>query len=102
MASIKGLARRVARFPASVLTTKRVRDHHRQMAANPIDPAIQYPSYVDLDDLLDVERLRSLDGYIIERLERRAPELVQGVQGLRDPQVVAHLRDPAGAPAAIP
>ena len=30
-----------------------------------------YPSYVDLDPLLDVARLRSLDAYIRERLERR-------------------------------
>jgi len=30
-----------------------------------------YPSYVDLDWLIDVERLRSLDGYVRERLERR-------------------------------
>ena len=30
-----------------------------------------YPSYVDLDPMIDVERLRSLDGYIRERLERR-------------------------------
>jgi hypothetical protein len=30
-----------------------------------------YPSYVDLDAMIDVERLRALDGYIRERLERR-------------------------------
>ena len=30
-----------------------------------------YPSYVDLDPLIDVQRLRALDGYIRERLERR-------------------------------
>ncbi len=30
-----------------------------------------YPSYVDLDPMIDVERLRSLDGYVRERLERR-------------------------------
>jgi len=30
-----------------------------------------YPSYVDLDDLFDVARLRSLDGYIAERLRGR-------------------------------
>lgn len=30
-----------------------------------------YPSYVDLDPMIDVKRLRSLDGYIRERLERR-------------------------------
>jgi hypothetical protein len=30
-----------------------------------------YPSYVDLDPFLDVARLKSLDGYIRERLQRR-------------------------------
>jgi hypothetical protein len=30
-----------------------------------------YPSYVDLDPIIDAARLRSLDGYVRERLERR-------------------------------
>jgi hypothetical protein len=30
-----------------------------------------YPSYVDLDPFIDVGRLRALDGYVRERLERR-------------------------------
>jgi len=33
-----------------------------------IDPRISYPSYVPLDNFIDVERLRSLDGYIRERI----------------------------------
>ncbi len=32
---------------------------------------IHYPCYVDLDAWIDVERLRSLDGYVRERLQRR-------------------------------
>jgi hypothetical protein len=32
---------------------------------------VHYPCYVDLDAFIDVERLRSLDGYVRERLERR-------------------------------
>ncbi len=32
---------------------------------------VRYPSYVDLDRFIDVPRLRSLDGAIRERLERR-------------------------------
>jgi hypothetical protein len=31
---------------------------------------ITYPSYKTLDDLIDVKRLRSLDGYISERIKR--------------------------------
>jgi hypothetical protein len=35
------------------------------------DDLARYPSYVDFDPFIDVARLRSLDGYIRERLERR-------------------------------
>jgi hypothetical protein len=34
----------------------------------------RYPSYVDLDPSIDVARLKSLDGYIRQRLERRVAE----------------------------
>jgi hypothetical protein len=37
---------------------------------SPLPPAI-YPSYVDLDPHIDVARLKALDGYLRERLERR-------------------------------
>src|SRR4028118_595449 len=33
-----------------------------------------YPTYVDLDPLIDVGRLKALDGYIRERLEKRLAE----------------------------
>lgn len=36
-----------------------------------VDPVIKYPSYRSFDDIIDVERLRSLDGYITQRLRRR-------------------------------
>ena len=36
-----------------------------------VDPRIHYPSYKSFDDFIDVDRLKSLDRYIIERLERR-------------------------------
>lgn len=35
-----------------------------------LDPRIKYPSYKSMDEFIDVERLKSLDGYIIERIER--------------------------------
>ena len=35
-----------------------------------IDPRISYPNYKSFDEFIDVERLKSLDGYIIERIER--------------------------------
>src|SRR5690242_11925470 len=37
----------------------------------PLDPAISYPSYKSFDEFIDVERLRSLDGYITQRIKRR-------------------------------
>jgi hypothetical protein len=36
--------------------------------------AIAYPSYVDLDPYLDIDRLKSLDSYLRERLQTRVDE----------------------------
>ncbi|HEX8579326.1 MAG TPA: hypothetical protein VF655_07000 [Allosphingosinicella sp.] len=36
--------------------------------------AASYPCYVDLDRFIDVDRLRALDGYVRERLEKRLSE----------------------------
>jgi hypothetical protein len=35
-----------------------------------VDPRITYPCYKSFDEFIDVERLRSLDGYIIERIQQ--------------------------------
>ena len=35
-----------------------------------VDPRITYPCYKSLDDVVDVDRLRSLDEYVTERVER--------------------------------
>lgn len=35
-----------------------------------VDARITYPCYKSFDEFIDVERLRSLDGYIIERINR--------------------------------
>jgi hypothetical protein len=37
----------------------------------PSDRRIRYPCYRAFDEFIDVERLRSLDGYVTERIERR-------------------------------
>lgn len=34
-------------------------------------PTASYPSYMDMDPFIDVARLRALDGYVRERLEKR-------------------------------
>lgn len=39
--------------------------------SEPLDPSIFYPSYKTLDDLVDINRLRSLDGYITQRIKLR-------------------------------
>lgn len=35
-----------------------------------VDPRISYPCYKSFDEFIDVERLKSLDGYITERIHR--------------------------------
>ena len=35
-----------------------------------VDPRVRYPSYKSFDEFIDVERLRSLDGYIRQRIRR--------------------------------
>src|SRR5947207_4298666 len=40
----------------------------------PIDPRIKYPSYKSFDEFIDIERLKSLDGFITDRIERRLAE----------------------------
>ncbi|HEY0051412.1 MAG TPA: hypothetical protein VGB68_19100 [Pyrinomonadaceae bacterium] len=37
----------------------------------PVDSRIVYPSYKSFDEFIDVERLRALDGYILQRIKRR-------------------------------
>jgi hypothetical protein len=39
-----------------------------------VDPRISFPSYKSFDEFIDVERLRSLDGYIRQRIHRRLIE----------------------------
>ncbi|HYN86451.1 MAG TPA: hypothetical protein VER32_14470 [Pyrinomonadaceae bacterium] len=41
------------------------------MVERAVDPRIKYPCYKSLDEFVDVERLKSLDGYITERIRRR-------------------------------
>jgi hypothetical protein len=41
------------------------------LAFEPVDSRITYPSYKSFDEFIDVERLRALDGYILQRIKRR-------------------------------
>jgi hypothetical protein len=40
----------------------------------PVDERVKYPSYKSFDEFIDVERLRALDGYIMQRIKRRLRE----------------------------
>jgi hypothetical protein len=39
-----------------------------------VDPRVKYPSFKSFDEFIDVERLRSLDGYIRQRIKRHMIE----------------------------
>ncbi|MFL6468583.1 MAG: hypothetical protein ACJ72Z_11560 [Pyrinomonadaceae bacterium] len=39
-----------------------------------VDPRVSYPSYKSMDEFIDIERLRSLDGYIRNKIKRRLTE----------------------------
>jgi hypothetical protein len=39
--------------------------------AERVDPRIRYPSYKSFDPFIDVDWLKSLDGYVTERIEKR-------------------------------
>src|SRR5918998_4047789 len=41
-----------------------------RMVKAAVDPRIKYPCYKSFDEFIDVGRLRSLDGYIAERIRR--------------------------------
>lgn len=40
----------------------------------PVEPRVTYPSYKSFDEFIDTERLRSLDGYIRQRIKRHIAE----------------------------
>ncbi len=42
--------------------------------AERVDPRITYPSYKSFDEFIDVGRLKSLDDYVTERVQRRLAE----------------------------
>jgi hypothetical protein len=39
-----------------------------------VDPMIMYPSYMSFDEFVDVDRIRSLDGYLKQRIRRHIVE----------------------------
>jgi hypothetical protein len=41
-----------------------------EMTVKEVDPRVTYPCYKSLDEFIDVERLKSLDGYVAERIRR--------------------------------
>ncbi|HEX8748601.1 MAG TPA: hypothetical protein VF717_15625 [Pyrinomonadaceae bacterium] len=55
---------------ASVLTGKEAAGAAYAQAPAGLDPRITYPCYKSFDEFIDVEKLKSLDGYITERIQR--------------------------------
>ncbi len=41
------------------------------IVSDTVDARISYPSYKSFDEFIDVEWLKSLDGYVAERVRRR-------------------------------
>lgn len=56
---------------SETVTAKEAIDFGEYDENAPVDPRIKYPSYKSFDEFIDVERLRSLDGYITQRIKRR-------------------------------
>jgi hypothetical protein len=46
----------------------------RMVQHAPVDPGIRYPCYKSFDDLIDVERLKSLDAYLNSKIEAHKKE----------------------------
>jgi hypothetical protein len=67
---IRRVRDRVARTATSAYYRIQVPLLHRKVDRAKVDPRISYPCYKALDDHIDVQRLKSLDGYITERVEK--------------------------------
>lgn len=45
--------------------------HNKIIDIAKTEPRIIYPCYKSFDEFIDIQRLKSLDGYIADRIERR-------------------------------
>ena len=72
MASIIERIRRKARKAVREFAIKQT---HKHVDNAKVDPRIRYPSYKSFDDIIDVERLKALNRYVTERVERHAKNL---------------------------
>lgn len=64
------IVERVARKMRSVRDRILIRMAHRTVERAKTDPRITYPCYKSFDEFIDVRRLKSLDGYITEGIEK--------------------------------
>ena len=76
----------------------------------PVDGVVSYPSYKSFDQFVDIERLRSLDGYIRKRIRRHmientdekfytGPYLLDGVMPTRPGSRMIYLSSSSGSNA---
>lgn len=66
------MVQRVARKVKSVRDNILIRLAHRSVERAKTDPRITYPCYKSFDEFIDVRRLKSLDGYLSDRIEQHA------------------------------
>ena len=57
--------------PETVAALKTENDLAEMPADVKVDQCVKYPSYKSFDEFIDVERLKSLDSYITQRIKRR-------------------------------
>jgi hypothetical protein len=53
---------------------KAIKRAHQRVKHATTDPRISYPSYKSLDAFIDVERLKALDSYVVDRLQKRSKD----------------------------
>lgn len=68
--SLSWRTRAAISFSSDVLQGVRAARLNRRMDRVAVDPRIVYPSYKSLDEYIDVDRLKSLDGYVKDRIVR--------------------------------
>src|SRR4051812_10638137 len=68
---MKGLLVRKAKDALKQLAVEQA---HRGVDRAKVDPRVTYPSYMDMDEFIDVDRLKSLNDEVVHRVSRRIRE----------------------------
>jgi hypothetical protein len=68
---LRPLVRPIQQQLSSMKNQRQLKSVIRTIEDAYVDPRIKYPSYKDFDEFIDIAALKSLDGYIRERLAKR-------------------------------